>query len=446
MKDTRSSMRSFFIIWAGEAISLLGSSLSGFALAVWIFQQSSKATPVVLTVLAGALPRILLSPVAGSLSDRWDRRRLMIWGDAGSALVTLIILLFSAAGWLALWNIILLIFIQSACSVFQGNAFNASIPMLVPKNQLTRANGMIQSSDSIAFLVAPLLAGMLYLVVGLNGILLIDFITFFFAIGALLLVNIPQPQTASEPEQSVNGLRQAAVRVWGDFRLGWNFISSRGGLFTLLLYFALVNFLLNMSSVLSGPMVLSRYDPAVLGLVQMVMGVGLLAGSVMVSVLGSAKQRARSIILYLMAASAGLVIAGVGPQAFFPAAGFFVLLFCIPPANANSQAIFQAKTPANILGRVYSVRTVLSSSMLPLAYLLAGPLSDLVFEPWMRAGGPLSASFLNIIGTGPGRGIGLMFILAGLLLFLVSLTAFANPRLRHIESELPDIQEEETMK
>jgi DHA3 family macrolide efflux protein-like MFS transporter len=122
------------------------------------------------------------------------------------------------------------------------------------------------------------------------------------------------------------------------------------------------------------------------------------------------------------------------------------LLFCIPPANANSQAIFQAKTPANILGRVYSVRTVLSSSMLPLAYLLAGPLSDLVFEPWMRAGGPLSASFLNIIGTGPGRGIGLMFILAGLLLFLVSLTAFANPRLRHIESELPDIQEEETMK
>lgn len=433
----RRGMRTFLIIWFGQLISLVGSGMTSFALAVWIFQRTGQATPFAITALLSSLPRILLSPVAGSLADRWNRRRLMILADSGDALVTLVAAGLLFTNQLEVWHIYLIALASASFAAFQEPAYTASIAMLVPKESLARASGLMYVSQSMEMILAPVLAGVLFLAIGLDGVILIDFATYFFAIGALLIVHIPQPE-ARTAEEAARG------SFWADALYGWGYLRARAGLFGLLLFYALVNFLLNLATVLTGPLVLSFGTPAALGAVQTTFGVGLLAGSLVVSAWGGPRKRIRAVIGFIGLASAGLLVAGSQASGFFVAAGLSVLMFCIPMASAPSQAIFQSKVAPAVQGRVFAMRTLISRSMMPLAFLLAGPLADRLFEPLMRAGGALSGSFIaGLIGNGAGRGIGLIFILSGITLAGATALAYANPRIRNVETELPDAIPEE---
>jgi DHA3 family macrolide efflux protein-like MFS transporter len=184
---TSQDMRSFMIIWLGQLISMLGSGLTRFALGVWIFAETGQATPFAITVLLGNLPGLLLMPLAGSLADHWNRRKIMILADTGSALLTLMIAFFLFQGDLQIWHIYLLVTLGSVCGAFQEPAYNASIVMLVPKEKLGNANGMVQMGQALTSVITPLLAGALFVSIGMNGIILIDFVTFFFAISALFI-------------------------------------------------------------------------------------------------------------------------------------------------------------------------------------------------------------------------------------------------------------------
>jgi MFS family permease len=302
--------------------------------------------------------------------------------------------------------------------------------MIVPKEKLGSANGMVQMGQAIASVLTPVLAGALFVFIGFNGIILIDFVTFFFAVGALLLVRIPQPERAPEHKDH---------NIWQDMQFGLTYLRERKGLMGLLLYYAMVNFLLNWSAVLLIPMVLSRFTADVLGLIQTVMGVGMLAGSIIMSAWGGAKQRIPAAIGFIILGVTGFIIAGLQPNPWFIGAGIFLLMFSVPLASGNSQVVFQTKVPREIQGRVFSVRSTISQSMMPLAFLTAGPLADKFFEPLLQDGGALASTFVGqILGTGAGRGIGLMFILSGLTAILVSVMVYANPRIRNVESELPD--------
>jgi MFS family permease len=426
-------MRTFLIIWLGQLISLIGSGLTSFALAVWIFERTRQATPFAVTVLVGNLPRLLLSPVAGALADRWNRRWIMILADTGSALVTLAAALLLTASSLQVWHIYLIALLGSLFGAFQEPAYTASITMLVPKKDLARASGLSQLGQSLEMLVAPVIAGLLFGLIGLRGIMLIDFATFFFAIGALLAVRIPQP--AASTAGPAGGRRG----IWRDAAFGFTYLRQRAGLFGLLLYFALVNFLMNFAAVLTGPLVLARHPASALGTVQMASGLGMLLGSIAMSAWGGPQRRIRGVIGFISLAAVGLLAAGLGAPAVFPAVGLFIMLFAVPLASGPSQAIFQTKVAPDVQGRVFAMRGMISRSMMPLAFLLAGPLADLVFEPLMRSGGALAASpIAAVLGAGAGRGIGLLFVLSALTLLAASLLAYLNPRIRRVETELPD--------
>jgi MFS transporter, DHA3 family, macrolide efflux protein len=276
-------MRTFGIIWLGQLISILGSGLTSFALGVWIFQETGQATPFAITVLLGNLPRILLSPLAGTLADRWNRRWLMIISDSGDALVTLCAVILLTTGSLQVWHIYLIAFFSSTFAAFQEPAYTASITMLVPKKDLARASGMVQMAQSVDMLIAPVLAGFLFVSVGLKGIILIDFITYFFAIGALLIIRIPQPGSATSEDTATKSL-------WQDATFGWHYLRQRPGLFGILIYYALINFLLNFATVLLGPLVLSNHSADIFGLIQMASGVGMLIGSILMSVWGGPQE------------------------------------------------------------------------------------------------------------------------------------------------------------
>jgi DHA3 family macrolide efflux protein-like MFS transporter len=430
---TRKGMHTFLLIWLGQLISILGSGLSSFALGVWIYQQTGQATPFALTILFGNLPRLLMMPLAGSLADRWNRRIIMILSDTGAALGSAALAFLVFFGSLQVWHIYLIVFFSSIFSAFQEPAYMASITMLVSKKDFARANGMVQTGQAISSVVTPLLAGILFVMIGLQGLILIDLATFFIAVIPLLIVRIPQPVLSDAGD----GQKKTALK---DFALGWNFIRTRGGLLGLLMYYAMVNFLLNFATVLIFPLILSVHSAAVLGSVQTTMGAGMLAGGILMSVWGGPKtRRIPKVIGYIALAVSGLILAGWGTHPFFPGAGFFIMLFFIPIAAGTSMAIWQSKVPADLQGRVFSVRALISQSMMPLAFLTSGPLADSIFEPLMRNGGALAKTFLgSLLGTGPGRGIGLMFVLAGLTAVIVSGLAYMNKNIREIETELPD--------
>jgi hypothetical protein len=249
----------------------------------------------------------------------------------------------------------------------------------------------------------------------------------------LLLVRIPQPKLSDEAD----GRKKNAFQ---DFALGWKFVSTRGGLLGLLMYYAMVNFLLNVVGVLSTPMILAVHSAAILGGIQTAMGVGMLGGGILMSSWGGPKtRRIPKVIGFITLAVIGLALAGLRADPLFPGAGFFILLFFIPMASGTSMAVWQSKVPPEMQGRVFSVRSMIAQSMMPLAYLISGPLADYVFEPLMRDGGALANSFLGtLLGAGPGRGIGLMFVISGVAAIVVSGFAYMNRHIRNLEDELPD--------
>lgn len=201
-----------------------------------------------------------------------------------------------------------------------------------------------------------------------------------------------------------------------------------------------MNFLLNFSVVLTVPLVLSFGTPGTLGVVQMTAGLGMLAGGIVMSAWGGPKQRIAAVIGFIALAGAGLLVAGLRSTGLFVGAGIFILMFSVPMASAPSQAIFQSKIAPGVQGRVFAIRSLISRSMMPLAFLLAGPLADRIFEPLMQPDGGLGRTALGaILGAGDGRGIGLMFLFSGLTLLGASLLAYTTPRIRLVENELPDV-------
>jgi DHA3 family macrolide efflux protein-like MFS transporter len=430
------NMRTFWVIWGGQFISMLGSGLTSFGLGVWIYDQTGQATPFALTALFSTLPALILMPLGGVIADRYSRRALMILADTGSAIVTVLAAVMLFLGALQVWHIYLLAVFASTFSAFQEPAYMASITMLVPKKDLARASGILQMGSAATSILTPILAGGLYAWIGLKGVMLIDAVTYLFAVSALLVVRIPQPARVAADEQEGVG----RTSIWADAAFGWRYLRALPGLFGLLLYFAGVNFFLNFSTVLSGPLVLSFGSAADLGVVQMVAGVAMLVSSVVMSAWGGPRKgKVPALIGFIALAGSGLLIAGLRANTIVIAAGMGVLLIFIPFASALSQAVFQTKVPAGIQGRVFSIRGMIARSMTPLAYLLAGPLADRVFEPWMSPGGALGRTVIgDLLGTGSGRGVGLMMAFSCLCLWGGSLLAFANPRIRRLESEIPD--------
>ena len=431
-------MRTFLIIWAGQLISMIGSGLTSFALGVWIYDQTGEATPFALTILFGSLPGVLLAPLAGAIADRWNRRLIMIVTDTGAALLTLFIafVLFFSDGGLQIWHIYGVAVLGATLGVFQWAAYQPSVTMLVPREHFGRASGLIQTGNALRGIIAPLLAGTLYVTIGLQGIVAIDFLSFFVAIGALLVVRIPQPESNLGKDGEKRSMLKDAV-------FGWTYLVDRRPLLVMLLYYAVVNFLLGLSSVLITPLVLSFNPASVLGIVQMVSSAGMLVGSLLMSAWGGPARKMNGVYGFIALFSLGYLIIGLWESAIAIAAGMFVLLFSVPLAAGSSQVIWMSKVEPELQGRVFAIRSMIATAITPLAYLISGPLADSVFGPLMSEGGALAATVGSLIGAGPERGIGLMFLLSGIVMLLVTAAAYAYPRLRLVEDELPDVLPDE---
>jgi MFS transporter, DHA3 family, macrolide efflux protein len=424
-------LKAFAVMWFGQLISLVGSGLTRFAVGVWVYQRTGSATQFTLIMLFAFLPGLLTAPHAGALVDRWDRRWVMFGCNLASGLGVLTIVLLARAGVLQVWHVYLVVGISSVVNSFHWPAYIAATTQMVPKQQLGRANGLMQFGQAAAEVLAPVLAGLLIALVGMAGVVLIDFATFLFAAATLTLVRIPRPAASGADRRTRGSLTREAI-------YGWTFIRERPGLLGLLLYFAVINLVFSVCTVLVTPLLLSFTTSKVLGTVLAASSAGLLAGSVYMTVSGGPRPRVHGVLGFGLLFGAALFVAGLRPSPPLIAAGLFLAMFGAPIINGSSQAIWQVKVPPDLQGRVFAVRRLIAQFTAPVGFLCAGPLADRVFRPLLVSGGPLAGSVGRVLGVGPGRGIGLIYVSLAILPILASLWGYANPGLRRVEEELPD--------
>lgn len=421
----------FALIWLGQLVSLTGSGLTSFALGVWVYQSTGSATQYALISFFTFLPRLVLSPVAGVLVDRWDRRWVMMLGDAGAGLSTLALWLLLVIGRLEIWHIYLATTLNSTCSSFQQLAYYASTTLLVPKKHLGRASGMIHLEHAAAQVVAPMLAAMLVVTIDIQGVILIDMITFIFALFTLQIVRVPRPETSAAGQESRGSLLSEST-------FGWTYVKARPGLLGLLLSFAALNLGDDMVIALITPLVLSFTGTSTLGAIMSISGIGMLCGGAVMSVWGGPKRRINGVYGFILVAGIAWSLGGLQPSALLVAVAVFIFFFTSPIVSGCTQAIWQSKVEPDLQGRVFAVRRMIAYPTTCVAYLIAGPLADNVLEPLLAKGGLLAGSIGQIIGTGPGRGIGLLYIVVGILTVLITIVAYSYPRIRLVEDELPD--------
>lgn len=352
----KTDMRVFLLIWSGQLVSLIGSGFTGFALGIWVYQHTHSVTQLALISLCMTLPVIVMSPIAGALVDRWDRRWTMLLSDCGAGLCSLILAVIVVTHQLEVWHIYVVTFANSVSRTFQLPAYTATTTLLVPKEQLGRASGLIYLGQSASQLLSPVLGGVLLLTIQIQGVILVDFATFLFAVVTLLSVRFPQVKPTKVDQASKKSL-------WHEVVYGWSYITARPGLFGLLIFLAINNFLTGTVGVLSTPLVLSFASPAVLGIVLSIGGGGMLIGSIMMSIWGGGKHLISSVFSFMLLSGLSIAIAGLRPSVSLFAFAIFLLFFGLPIVNGSIQVIFQRKVPADLQGRVFAfIGTVAGAS------------------------------------------------------------------------------------
>lgn len=418
--------RGFGLLWAGQSVSIVGSGVAGFGLSVFVFQETGSATQFAVVMAFATLPMVLLWPVAGLVADRWGRRKAMLLSDAGACSTSAFLLVMISAGSLEIWHIYVAAAIHASFSAFQWPAFSAAIPDLVAAEHLGKANGLVELSIAAGRVLGPLTGGFVLATSGLGAVLAIDIATFLIALGTLIALRLPG---RSDPGDEGSRF-QDALR-------GWTFIRARPALFALIVFLVVTNFTSAVSHILLTPLVLSFSTEVELGTVLSSLGVGMLAGSLVMTTGFGPKNLAQGIILGVLVQGAAFMAYGLLQNVVVIGSAAFLYGMCLSIIRGTNQTLWQRKVSPDVLGRVTAFRSAVTGLPYPIAFVTAGVLVDRIFEPLLVPGGEFAGSVGRLIGTGPGRGTALLIIIAGLLTIIASVAAFT--RLRNLHAEVPDV-------
>ncbi len=448
-------MTAFTIIWIGQILSLLGTAVSQFGLRLWTFDASGgRATPMTLIGFFWIVPLLVFTPLVGVMVDKANRKLMMMLSDLAAALTTLIVFVLLATGHLQVWHLYITAFISGTFEGFQWPAYSAAISTMLDKKNYTRANAMLDLAGNSSAVFAPMVAGALIgplglwvtqafpsfvqrttTEAGLTVLLILDLVSAAFAIGTLLFVSIPQP------ERSATG-REAQGSFWHQAMFGLHYILARPGLLGLQIVFLVGNFFAGIGNSVRDPMILARTNSnqLVFGSIQTAAALGGIAGGLALGAWGGFKRRVHGVLVGW--AMFGVTMAAVGlSRSLVPwlIAGFAASL-TTPLVNSSNQAIWQAKVPPDVQGRVFATRRLIAWLVSPLAQLVAGPLADRVLEPAFSTG---SAGTVlgHLFGATAGAGMGFQVVLAGIFSAAVGLGGYLFPVIRQAETRLPDHDE-----
>jgi MFS family permease len=430
MTDQKQNIRTFYILMMTQVFSIIGSRISGIAIGIYLFQQTGNATPLTLVAFFSTVPMVLASSISGVLADRWDRRLVMVLSDTGQALCTLALFISFASGSFELWHLYVIVVIQSVFGVFQGPAFQASITMLIPDNQRDRANALQQLAGPVAGIIAPAVTGVVYAIGGVPLAIFIDLLTFVVAMAVIFSIRIPRPA------QTEVGKRFSGT-FWKEIWSGLAYLRQNRPLLYTVLYISMINFFFAGMGVLSTPYILGRTNSEVtLGMLQSVQNIGAIAGAVTLGVWGGTRKRMNTILPGILIAGILIGASGMAQNAIVMGILMFAFMYPLPMVNGLFMSMMQAKVAPDMQGRVFAVVGQFSTLLMPLSFLLVGPLADNVFSPAVGTEG--WSTFAPFVGTDAGSGYGLMMVIVGIIGTGITLIAWAIPQIRNLESLLPD--------
>lgn len=431
-------MKGFLLIWIGQLVSILTSSMSSFALTIWMYEQTGSATAMGLMQVFFITPFLIMSPIAGVLVDRYNRKMMMAVSDVASFIATSVILILNATGHLEFWHLYVTAILYGVGNTFQWPAYSAVIATMVSKEQLGRANGLMSLMEAGPNVVAPLLAGALLPILGLTGILTLDVVTFIFALVTLLFVFIPQPAVSVEGQKSQGGFLKEAV-------FGFQYIFKRPSLLGMQALLMGVNLFFGIGSIVIAPLVLTRTgnDSIAYGTVQTAGAIGAVVGAVIMSAWGGFKKRVNGLLLGMsIPGILGLTLFGLGRGVPVWILAMVMMNIVHPLTNASNQAIWQSKVPHDLQGRVFSARRLIAWLVTPITPIIGGTLADYVLEPAMQSQGGLASIFGGLVGTSAGSGMSLLMIFCGICATLVGLSGYLIPNVRNVETLLPDADQQ----
>ncbi len=421
------NFKRYIIFWLSQALSQLGSSMTGFALILWVYARRGTAMTVSLMTFFNYIPYIIVSLFAGAFVDRHSKKKIMLVSDSVAAGCSAVMFFLSVRNGLQIWNIYLVNFVIGFMNAFQGPASSVAIGKVVPKEKLEQVSGMNSFSGNLVAVLSPVLAAALFGFGGLKLILTLDLMSFLFAFLVLLFVlKIPEDiPDRTERKPILAGCRE-----------GLHYLKHNRGIFIIIITMALLNFFsrLTYENILS-PMILSRSgnDSVTLGIVNAVMGIGGIVGGIIVSTgkvkAGSAKMIYISAMLSFLL---GDITMGLGRNTVLWSLAGLAASLPIPFINAGQMVLLYQRVPEEIQGRIFAVRNAIQFSSIPLGILLGGLLADYCFEPFMLTENPVTLFLRMLVGEGAGSGMAVMFLCTGILGALFSLYFYCQKDIREL--------------
>ncbi|HLK77003.1 MAG TPA: amino acid adenylation domain-containing protein [Streptosporangiaceae bacterium] len=421
------SMRRFALVSFGQLVSITGSSLTGWAIPVWLYLSTHSLLWFGLSGASAVIPILLGTPLAGAVADRFDRRTVIMAAACAAAAVELAFAATLWTGGIAIGLVYVLLWLLALAGTFQRVTFTAAIPQLAPKRYLGHANGIAQMVNGVALLFAPLLAAGLLAAIGLKGILGIDVASYVFAVGVLAATRFPdlmgRRRKETFREQLLGGARIAVARP--AFRV-------------MLTFYSISNLLYAVPVLLVTPLVLSFGSIGSVGRVAFAEGLGALAGGGVMAVWGG-PRRHRMVVNIVAIAVSGVFVMLTGLRANLAVVmiGVFGTAAALALANGIYLTIVQVKIPQRYLGRLIALNQAITWSTLPIGFVVLLPLAGKL-NPLLQRHGALAGPVGSVIGTGPGRGLGFAFCLCGLAMTVNALAALGIKRLSRLDADVPD--------
>lgn len=417
-------MKKFMTIWVGELISNIGSGMTAFALCIYVYQFTESVTWVSIITLLAYLPTILLNPVGGILADRFDRRLMMICGELFSAIGLLYIFISIEMGHIGIVPIVIGVTINSIFISVLDPSYKATVTDLLTEEEYARASGLVQMASNARYLISPAIAGVILGFSDIRIILIIDICTIFVTILAVSSVRRNIQKVKS---------RQDKFNFIYEFKEGMQYIVKNRGVANLVLLMAFMCFFIGIIQTLMIPLILPIGSVKTVGFMESVSALGMLVGSVVISILGIKKNYSKILSVSLVGCGFFMALMGTSTYIAFILIASILFFATLPFINTCADVLIRVSIPNEVQGRVWGLISLLTQIGYVMAYASCGVLTDRLFEPMMQKNGVLADSIGRIIGTGQGRGIGLMLIFTGLLMVVVALVLGSRKSIREIE-------------
>ncbi|NER36428.1 MAG: MFS transporter [Oscillatoria sp. SIO1A7] len=419
----------FLFIWVGQLVAATGSAITGFSMNVWVYEYTESAIQFALISVFATLPFVLLAPVVGIVTDRWNRRWIMVISDLCATLGILVLGLLVLYSHLEPWHVYVFNTLEATCAAFQTTALFASISLLVSKENWGRANGLMSFLTGMARVLGPLLGAVVLDWIHVQGVLFLQMGCLAIGILPLLVVTFPNLKIEDKTTES---------SYIADMLFGLKYLKAYPGLVGIMLISSFTFFQMGSINVITTPLVITVASHDILGRILSCFGAGTIIGSLAIAFWGSPERYMKAIYSCMLVNGMLLVFAGWSSSLVVFTISITLFTMIRPVLYTFCQTILQNKVDLNIQGRVFSLKSALDAIAVPAGFVIVGPLAEKVFEPMMMSDSLWANRIGTFIGMGVGRGMGLLLILLGGVTLLVTLLASWYPRLRLLETELPD--------